>query len=142
MENSISAISNLSQKSIVFIDAQCVICSLAADIIMALDCYKEIKISALQGECAKSCLPESRLNDLNTVLYFREGVIYEKSDAALMILKDINPYWRPFANIFLMIPKKIRDSIYDIIAKNRFRLFGKKETCSLPNAETKKYFLP
>lgn len=132
MENSISVMNNLNSMTIVFIDGECMICSFAADVIMSLDCYKKIKIAALQGESAKSCLPEGKINDLNTVIYFREGKLYEKSDAALFILKDINPYLRPIAQVFLIIPKKIRDFIYDVIAKNRFRFFGKKETCSLP----------
>jgi len=65
---------------------------------------------------------------------------YHKSTAALHIAKELSGLY-PILSVFLILPKFFRDWIYDIVAKNRYKWFGKKESCMIPTAELKALFI-
>lgn len=76
----------------------------------------------------------------DSIILFENNKFYIKSTAALKIAKHLNGLWKIFF-IFIIIPPIIRDFFYDIIAKNRYKWFEKKQTCMLPDEKYKKKFL-
>ncbi len=127
---------------IVFFDGYCSLCNFWVDWVMRLDRTKSIQFASLQGQTAFERLKRSPGPDApDTVLYLRDGQLFERSSAVLRILGDSGSPWR-MARIFLGVPRAIRDAIYGIIAKHRYQWFGKRETCRIPTAEERERFLP
>ena len=79
-------------------------------------------------------------NEMNSVILIKGNQIYQKSDAVLEIIKDFSLPYQIF-QIGRILPKYIRDYLYDCIAKNRYRFFGKTETCKIPTPELRERFL-
>jgi len=78
--------------------------------------------------------------NLKTIILIENRKYYTKTTAALRISKHLKGFWK-FAYIFIIIPPFIRDIVYNIIAKYRYKLFGKKGTCRIPSQEEKDKFL-
>ncbi len=95
------------------------------------DLKERIKVSALQGKTAQTHLPIEIRENLETVAYLREGKILLRSSAAIQLLADLGG-WRKIIKVFLIIPKFIRDAVYNFISKRRFGWFGKREICEIP----------
>jgi len=100
------------------------------------------RFASLQSESGKKLLIMYGLpvDAMDTVIYIKEQQYFSESTAALEILKDLGGIWKLFL-VFLLIPKKIRDSIYRFIASHRYRIFGKRGTCMAATPETIKRFL-
>lgn len=132
----------MSQQSpIVFFDGVCGLCNAFIDWIFKVDKSNKIKVAALQGETAKSVIPPNVLANLNTVVVFIDGELFYQSTGVLKLASFLPWYYRPL-QIFLFLPKAFRNRVYDWVAKNRYKWFGKKETCRLPTAEERAKFLP
>ncbi len=80
------------------------------------------------------------VGELNTIFLIKGGKIFKKSDAALEIARGLNGLWPAFY-IFKIVPSFIRNAVYDLIAKNRYRWFGKQDACMIPTPELKARFL-
>lgn len=130
----------MNKVNIVFFDGFCNICDSFVSTLLLIDTKRRLKFASIQGETAKEYLFE----DKETVTFYKStGERYERSDAVLEILALILPFMSCFfIFIKLILPKKIRDFFYNLIAKNRYHFFGKKETCRMPTEEEKSYFLP
>ncbi len=128
---------------IIFFDGYCSLCNGLVDRLMRWDKRKEIQFASLQGETARRLLPPERQSesDPDTVLYLRDGSIYERSTAILLVLKDLGGLWRIFTVLFI-IPRFLRDLVYRFIARIRYTVFGRRDTCRLPTAEEKERLLP
>ena len=130
-------------KHIVFFDGVCNLCNGFVDWALRRDIKHQLFFSALQGQTAKENnirLPENS-KDQSIYFYTADKVLYSKSTAVLKICKVLKfPY--NLAPVFLIIPKFLRDFIYEQVAKNRYRFFGKKDTCRLPTQEERAHFLP
>ena len=123
-------------QNIVFFDGYCVLCNCFVDFLLRND-KDRLKYSTLQGETAKNHLEKKYSFYQNTVVFLKSSDnIFEKSDAILEIAKTIGGFWGIFS-YFKFIPKKIRDAIYDLIAKYRYRIFGKRSSCRLATAAEK-----
>lgn len=132
--------SKKSIENILFFDGVCSLCNSAVDFFISNDKNKMLKYSPLQGITAKKLLEPQYINDLNTVVLYQNGKIYTKSEAIIRGLSSISLFYRPL--IFsLILPVKLRDFIYDLIAKNRYKFFGKKDSCRLPTPEERELFL-
>ena len=127
-------------KQILFFDGVCNICNGFVDFIIVRDKKQLFMFAPLQGEAAKRSLPASLLEDLNTVVLWNQGEAFKKSDAALCVLSQLGGAWA-LMKIFWVVPKFLRDMVYDLVAKNRYQLFGKRETCRLPTPEERARFL-
>lgn len=127
---------------IVFFDGVCNLCNGLVKFIIKMDWKERIKLSALQSEAARERLKNAGVDavQLTSVAYISEGRIYFKSAAILNILKDIGGIWKVFYG-FLIIPRFIRDAVYDLVAKHRYRIFGKRESCMIPDKNISKRFL-
>ena len=129
-------------KATVFFDGECLLCNGFVDFIMRLDkaCY--LRIAPLQGSTAQKLLPSLPENTEDWSIYYIEaGEIYDQSDAVLRVLYHLGGIgsWLSFARL---IPRSIRNFVYRIIARNRYRWFGRRATCRMPNEQEKARFLP
>lgn len=123
-------------ENIVFFDGVCSFCNQSVDFLIKIDKKNCLKFASLQGETAKSKLNQSTLDKIDSIVYYQNSKIYTKSKAIIKLLMDIGGIWK-VAYLGYIIPNFIRDYLYDLIARNRYKWFGKRETCRLPNEEEK-----
>lgn len=127
-------------KQILFFDGVCNLCNGFVDFIIKRDPEGHFLFSPLQGQKAKSTLPIEKIEKLSTVILWSQGQIYEKSDAALLVLQQLGGLWW-FSRFFWIAPQFMRNFVYDFVAKNRYKLFGKRDSCRLPTKEERARFL-
>lgn len=127
---------------IVFFDGVCAFCSSSIDFFMRRDRHGRLKFAPLQGETATATLPDSDRDDLDSMVFLLDGRRYRKSSAVVQILKQIGGLWVLIAGLLWIIPKPLRDLGYSLVARVRYRIFGKKETCRLPTPEERGRVLP
>ena len=130
---------------IVFFDGFCGLCSQTVDFLIARDKAGRLRYSPLQGETAKRLLTETERPDLDTAIVVIESAAgtkkHKKSDAILLALSELSD-WKFIASALRFIPRPIRNMAYDLIARNRFKLFKKRDTCRIPSANERQRFLP
>jgi predicted DCC family thiol-disulfide oxidoreductase YuxK len=117
---------------IILYDGECGLCSRTVRFIRARDKKQIFGYVPLQSEDARQIAGSETImiTDLNTVIYIANGRFYYRSEAAIRVLMKIGGFYTLSA-VFLIIPKRVRDSIYNYVAVNRHRWFGKEEHCSL-----------
>lgn len=127
---------------IIFFDGVCNLCNGLVRFIIRIDRKKLIRFSHLQSEAALKILSEYGIdgNKADSVIYITGNKPYFKSEAILRLFHDTGGIWRA-AGIFRIIPRFISDALYDFIARNRYRVFGRKESCMVPSAEIRSRFL-
>lgn len=127
-------------KAIILFDGVCNLCNTSVDYIIKKDTKGIFKFGALQksGELLKkyNISPEY----LNSLVLIQDDVVYYKSSAALKIARKLDGAL-PLLYPFILLPKFLRDPVYDIIANNRYRWFGQGNTCRLPTPEEAKRFI-
>ena len=129
-------------KPIVFFDGECIMCNKFVDILLNIDKLGTILIAPLQGQTAAKLLPPLPKNREEwSIFYIDQGEISDQSDAFLNICRRLSGMWS-ILSLFKIIPRSIRDYIYRVIARNRYRIFGRRSTCRLPNEQEKSRFLP
>ena len=136
---------NMEWQNLIFFDGVCELCNSSIDFILKRDKKNLFLFASLQSEEAKEVLlknnyPIEDVEGLSNIVYMRKGKVEIKSTAVLFILWDLAGWYRILSFCFI-IPAFARDWIYDIIAKNRYRWFGKKETCRIPTPNEKEKFL-
>jgi len=129
-------------KSIVLFDGVCNLCNASVDFLIRIDKKEKLYFSSLQSDTGQKILTHYQLSKDNydSFLYLDKGKLYQKSSAGLHLLSGLGGFWT-LTKILFIFPKIIRDLVYTFIAKNRYRFFGKKETCRLPTKEEKKRFI-
>ena len=123
-------------KHIVFFDGICTLCNNFVDTLIKIDKNNVLQYASLQGNTAAEYLKNTNTAALKTVVYYSDGQLFIKSDAVLEILASIGGIWK-LAIVLKIIPKQIRDYVYDVIAKNRLKWFGQKQTCRMPTTMDK-----
>ena len=136
---------NMEWQHLIFFDGVCELCNSSIDFILKRDKKNLFRFASLQSEEAKEVLlknnyPIEEIEGLSNIVYLRKGEVEIKSTAVLFILWDLAGWYRILSFCFI-IPTFARDWIYDIIAKNRYRWFGKKETCRIPTPNEREKFL-
>jgi len=130
------------KEKIILFDGVCNLCNKSVQFVIEHDEQNYFKFASLQSNFGQTFLKENKLNQTNfdSIIYIEDDKYYTKSSAALKIAKhlDKNISW---LNYFSVVPKPIRDFFYNIIAKNRYKFFGKQESCWLPTKELKAKFL-
>ena len=99
--------------------------------------------AALQSESGKKITEYLHIdtNKVDSIILYEPGVAYDlKSTAALKVMKDFGGIWQ-ITQFGMLFPERLRDFVYDYIAKNRYKWFGKKESCVIPTPELKSKFL-
>ena len=130
------------EHPVILFDGVCNLCNFAVDFVIRRDPAARFRFASLQDEFGQRVLEENGLpsTELSTFILVERDRIYTKSTAALRVARHLGALW-PVTQFFLIVPRPIRDWIYKLIANNRYRLFGKKETCRLPSPEEKARFL-
>ncbi len=129
-------------KSIVLIDGVCHLCQGLVRFIIPRDPKARFLFAPLQSETAGGMLSAGGLgsDQLNTVVLVENGTCYTESAAVLRIARGLRFPW-PAAYIFILVPRPLRDALYRLVARNRYRWFGRDEQCLLPTPEIRKRFL-
>ncbi len=129
-------------KSIVFFDGVCNLCNASIDFIIRRDHHNKFLVGALQDPFSKAVLSVHNVDEdyLDSLVLFENGMIFYKSTAALKIVRKLSGIW-PLLYPLIFLPTWLRDPAYDFIGKNRYRWFGKKNTCRIPTPEEKAKFL-
>lgn len=127
---------------IVLFDGVCNFCNASVNFILQRDPKGVFRFAPLQSGTAKPFLEKYRLpkDDLNTMVLVEGDKVYTRSTAGLRIARRLRWPW-PILSVFLVVPSLLRDFVYKIIAKNRYRWFGKKDACMIPAPEWKARFL-
>jgi predicted DCC family thiol-disulfide oxidoreductase YuxK len=134
-------------RPIVLYDGVCGLCNLAVQFLLKRDRHDRLRFASLQSDFAAKLLERHGLNnaDLDTVYAVinyetpNEAVL-AKGDAFLLFAKAIGGVWN-IARLASIIPRPIRNALYDLVARHRYRIFGKYETCLLPAPEHRKKFV-
>ncbi len=130
-----------TQKPIVFFDGICHLCNAFVDILIKQDPLEHFLFAPIQGETAQKILtPEERKN-IETVILYENEKKYRQSEAVLRIFAILGGFYKIFLFGYI-IPSPLRDKIYSWIAKNRYRWFGRRDFCRLPEAHEKNRLLP
>jgi predicted DCC family thiol-disulfide oxidoreductase YuxK len=122
-------------KNTILFDSKCNLCSKTVKRVMKLDKNKLFTFISNKSEYGKNIISKNNLNSITTetiVLFTTENKFLIKSDAAISIAVKLNPLFLIF-NILFIVPKKIRDKVYDYVAKNRYKWFGENESCDITN---------
>ena len=122
-------------KNTILFDSKCNLCSKTVKRVMKLDKNKLFTFISNKSEYGKNIISKNNLNSITTqtiVLFTTENKFLIKSDAAISIAVKLNPLFLIF-NILFIVPKKIRDRVYDYVAKNRYKWFGENESCDITN---------
>jgi len=133
---------NKLDKKVILFDGVCNLCNASIDFFMRVDKKQELYFSSLQSDFGQKILKKNNFstNEFDSFLLLENDKLYQKSTAALKTLSSLTGIWK-LTKVFFLIPKPIRDFIYSLIANNRYRLFGKKDSCRLPTAEEKRRFI-
>jgi predicted DCC family thiol-disulfide oxidoreductase YuxK len=131
---------------IILYDGVCGICNRSVQFVLRHDHRQKFRFAALQGTFAQQVLDSAATNPLQTVYLLRRSPdgqqrLTGKSDAALEILNELGGLWRFVAIVLRAIPRVVRDWSYDLIARNRYRWFGRYDACPIPDPQVRSRFL-
>lgn len=128
-----------AEKKVILFDGVCGLCNKSVDFLIGRDTGKLFLFSPLQGKFAREHVPEDTEN-LDTLVYWENGTIFRRSSAVLRILTQLGGGWFLLFPL-LLIPPFIRDLFYRFVARIRYRIASKQETCRIPTLEEKDRFL-
>ncbi|HBO30877.1 MAG TPA: thiol-disulfide oxidoreductase [Leeuwenhoekiella sp.] len=130
------------KDKIILFDGVCNLCNGAINFIIKHDPKGIFKFASLQGETGKQLLAQHNIDpqETDSIVLIDNDQVSVKSSAALRIAKNLNQGY-PLLFGFMIIPTFIRNGVYDFIAANRYKWFGKKESCMLPTPELRSRFL-
>lgn len=128
-------------KSLVLFDGVCNLCSGFVQFVIKREVDSSISFASLQSWKGEQVLKEYGVDlSMDSIVFIHEGNAYTKSRAFFMIVQHLKKPW-PYVGIFSFLPVKFTDAAYDLIAKNRYRLMGKKNSCWLPSKNISSRFL-
>lgn len=133
----------VANKKIILFDGVCNLCNSAVQFVIKHDKKNVFRFVTLQSELGKEILSHIGIDvkNIDSIVLYEPGVAYYyKSDAALQIAKSLNGLL-PLGILFKIIPTGIRNQLYDYIARNRYKWYGKKESCMIPTPDLKIKFL-
>jgi predicted DCC family thiol-disulfide oxidoreductase YuxK len=130
------------KKTVILYDGVCNLCNASVQFILKNDVKNQFLFASLQSDAARKLLLQFNHENVKllSIVLIEDNKVYYKSTAALRIGKKLRPPWN-FLYFFIVVPKKIRDFLYDVIAKNRYKWFGKRDTCKPVGGEYKNRFI-
>nr|WKN36854.1 DCC1-like thiol-disulfide oxidoreductase family protein [Tunicatimonas sp. TK19036] len=133
---------SIVNKDIILFDGVCNLCNHAVNFIIDRDPANRFVFSSLQSASGKSLLLEHHLHEnyLDSLVLIQQGKVFRKSTAALRIAKHLSGLW-PLCYVFIILPPFIRNFFYDIVARFRYKWFGKRNECRIPTPELRAKFL-
>jgi len=130
------------EKPVIFFDDVCVMCNSFVNLILRVDRRQQFLFAPLRGETAIRLLPPLPDDPGKwSMVYVDESGVHDQSDASLEVYRRLGGLWW-LLSLARFIPRAIRNPVYRVIARNRYRWFGKHDACRLPSAEERARFLP
>ncbi|AUC84079.1 thiol-disulfide oxidoreductase [Polaribacter sp. ALD11] len=130
-------------KKVILFDGVCNLCNNSVTTAIKYDKKNTFLFAAIQSEAGKKIIDYLKIDTSKTdaIILYEPGVSYDvKSTAALKIMSNFGGIWK-LTNLLFIFPESFRDLVYDFIAKNRYKWFGKKESCVIPTKELQAKFL-
>ena len=132
----------MHQPPVILFDGVCNFCSSAVNFVIKRDKIGIIKFAPLQSDEAIKLLTQYNLptQDMQSFVFIENNQSYTRSTAALRVCRYLDPLWQLMYG-FIIVPRFIRDGLYNWIAKNRYKWFGQKTQCMIPTPEVRSRFL-
>jgi predicted DCC family thiol-disulfide oxidoreductase YuxK len=142
IRKNVQAIEEGIPNPIVLFDGVCNLCSSVVKFTISRDPDGIFRFASLQSESGRFFLNKFGLStdDFDSFVLIERDKFFLRSTAVLRLCKSLNGLW-PLIYLLIIIPRPIRDFIYNIVAKNRYKWFGRKEECFIPSADIKNRFL-
>ena len=132
----------MSQKPSIFFDGVCGMCNAFVNLALRIDRRRLFLFAPLQGTTARELLPPLSDDPREwSMIYLDEAGIHDQLDASLEVYRRLGGVWS-LLSLARYIPRSIRTPLYRIVARNRYRWFGRKEQCRIPTAAERQRFLP
>ena len=133
---------NTSNEPIILFDGVCNFCDHSVQFVIRHDKLDTFKFASLQSNVGQELLKKYNLptENFDSFVLIRNNKCYQKSTAALQVCRGLGGIWR-ILYLLIVIPRPLRDGLYNLIAKNRYKWFGKKDQCMIPSPEVRKRFL-
>lgn len=131
----------MQNHPVILFDGVCNLCSGAVAFLIKRDTKDVFKFASLQSVAAQQLLQQhGDFKKFDSIILLENGKLFQKSTAALKVVNHLSWYWQ-WMQIFWILPRAVRDAAYDLIARNRYKWFGKKDECMIPSPELKSRFL-
>ena len=132
----------MDTRHIVIFDGVCNFCNGAVNFIIKRDPDRLFAFTPMQSDLAKELTDKHGITNVgvDTFLLIKNGESYIWTDAALEIAKDLSGFWH-LTNVLKIVPRQIRDMLYRLFARNRYRLFGRKNICMVPSKNVRSRFV-
>jgi predicted DCC family thiol-disulfide oxidoreductase YuxK len=129
-------------SAIVLFDGVCTLCTWSVQFILRRDPHGYFRFAALQSSIGQHLLREHGLSTerFSSIVLIEHGTVYTSSDAALRIARHLRGWW-PCISVLLLVPRFLRDEIYQWVAAHRYRWFGQTESCVIASSATRNRFL-
>lgn len=136
------SIKNPMTRPIIFFDGVCGMCNTFVNLILRVDRKGTFLFAPLQGSTARDLLPPLP-DDAGewSMIYVDEAGIHDESDASLEVYRRLGGFWR-LLGLLRYVPRALRNPVYRVMARNRYRWFGKKNSCRIPTENERARFLP
>lgn len=127
---------------VLLFDGVCNLCNASVNFVIDHDSAGRVKVGAIQSDAGQALLREHGLDPtyLDSLVLLDGGRAYVKSDAALRLARYLDGPWA-WLNRLRVLPKPLRDALYDVVAANRYRWFGVRDACRLPTPELRSRFI-
>jgi predicted DCC family thiol-disulfide oxidoreductase YuxK len=126
---------------VVYFDGVCGLCNHFVNFVLKHDRVGQIRFAPLQGELAAQRLPQSDTENISSVVVEQAGNVFRYSTAVVHVFLAMGGGWRILGRLLWCVPRPLRDIGYRFIGRNRYRMFGRKETCRLPTPSERARFL-
>jgi predicted DCC family thiol-disulfide oxidoreductase YuxK len=135
------SVASTFKHPVILFDGVCNLCNGAVQFVINRDEREKFRFASLQSSIGKTYLKQFELTaNVYSIILIKNDRVFDKSSAALEIAKDLSGLWPAFYALKI-VPKYVRDKIYDFIAAHRYKWFGKKDECMIPTPELKTRFL-
>jgi predicted DCC family thiol-disulfide oxidoreductase YuxK len=125
----------IKAELVILFDGICNLCNSSVQFVITHNSKGNFKFAALQ-----SSIGQLYLHQLHSVILIKNGILFQKSSAALEIARDLDGLW-PALYGLKIVPRILRDGVYMFVAKNRYTWFGKQDACMMPTPELKSRFI-
>ncbi len=131
-----------NEAHILLFDGVCNLCNSIVQFTIKRDPKEKFKFASLQSVSGQALLKKFDLptEDFDSFVFINGDKFFLKSSAGLHVLKELGGVWKLFY-VFIIFPRPLRDFVYNIIAKSRYKIFGKRDTCMVPTPRLKQRFL-
>ena len=135
-------VQKIDSKIVVLFDGVCNLCNGAVQYLIRRDRKNVFRFASLQSEPARALLQGYQFSSgqFDSIIVVKSGRVYERSDAVMILASALGFPWKVMV-AGKVLPRLVRDGLYNLIARNRYRIFGRRESCMIPDPALKDKFL-